>query len=118
MAFCPNYGRGVSPEEVSCPNCGHPLVQTQPAMKSAVQISAWWWLVPFFLAWISGLVAYFVLRDRNEKTAEYLLIFGIVRAFVGAIVWFVLMVALAGFLFGSFWHSTSTSVTTVSTLPL
>jgi hypothetical protein len=41
-------------------------------------ISGWWWLLPIFLAWIGGLIAYFVLKDRNQKTAEHMLIFGVV----------------------------------------
>jgi uncharacterized membrane protein (UPF0136 family) len=55
-------------------------------MKPAEPISGLWWLVPFFLAWIGGLIAYFVLKDRNEKTAEHMLIFGVVWTFVGALV--------------------------------
>lgn len=70
-------------------------MQTQPAMKPAEQISGLWWFVPLFLAWIGGLIAYFVLKDRNEKTAEHMLIFGIVWTFVGAIVVFVLFFLFA-----------------------
>ena len=81
-------------------------------MRPAEQISAWWWLVPFFLAWIGGLIAYFVLKDRNQKTAEYMLIFGIVWTFVGIFFLFVVAVGLAGFVFGSVWHFTSTSTST------
>jgi len=55
-------------------------------MKPAEPISGWWWLVPFFLAWIGGLIAYFVLKDRNQKTAEQMLIFGVVWTFVGIII--------------------------------
>ena len=106
MAFCPNCGKEVSPQAFSCPYCGHPLMQTQPAMKLAEPISGWWWLVPFFLAWIGGLIAYFVLKDRNQKTAEQMLIFGVVWTFVGAIV----VVAVAGFLFGLFGVFSSASV--------
>jgi heme/copper-type cytochrome/quinol oxidase subunit 2 len=65
-------------------------------MKPAEPISGWWWLVPFFLAWIGGLIAYFVLKDRNQKTAEHMLIFGVVWTFVGAIVIaFVLFILVA-----------------------
>lgn len=62
------------------------------------KISAAWWLLPFFLAWIGGLIAYFVLKDRNGKTATNMLIFGIVWTFVG----FVLSIAIAAFIFGLF----------------
>jgi len=101
MAFCPNCGKEVSPQAFSCPNCGHPLGQAQPAIKAADQIGWWWWLFPFFLAWIGGLIAYFALKDRNQKTAEHLLIFGIVWTFVGAVliglVFLLFAVAAVGF---------------------
>jgi uncharacterized membrane protein YvbJ len=96
LAFCPNCGKEVSPDALACPNCGHPLKQIQPAAKPAEHISAWWWLLPFFLTWIGGLIAYFVLKDRNSKTATNMLIFGIIWAFVGVII----TVLFLGFLFG------------------
>lgn len=60
-------------------------------------VSGWWWLVPFFLAWIGGLIAYFALKNRNEKTAKNMLIFGIVWTFIP-----IILVAVAGFIFGLF----------------
>ena len=111
MAFCPYCGKEVSPEAISCPNCGHPLKQAQPVIKPIEQISALWWLVPFFLAWIGGLIAYFVLKDRNQKTAEHMLIFGVVWTFVGAI-----LLAAVGFaLFYVTSTATATTATTVTT---
>ena len=62
-----------------------------------------WWLVPFFLAFIGGLIAYFVLKDRNQKTAEHTLIFGVVWTFVGPIL-------VGGLLFGLFGTFTTTTV--------
>jgi hypothetical protein len=41
------------------------------------KVSAWWWLLPIFLNWIGGLVAYFALRDRNPGTAKAMLWVGI-----------------------------------------
>ena len=98
MAFCPNCGKEVSPEAFTCPSCGHPLRQPQPAPAPREHVSAAWWLLPFFLGWIGGLVGYFVLKDRNSSTATKILVFGIVWTFVGIIV----VVAVAGFLFGLF----------------
>ncbi|MGD1054830.1 MAG: zinc ribbon domain-containing protein [Nitrososphaerales archaeon] len=86
MAFCPNCGKEVSPEAFACPNCGHPLRQFQPIPRPNEPVSGLWWLVPFFFAWIGGLIAYFVLKDRNRETAEHMLIFGIVWTFVGGII--------------------------------
>lgn len=70
-------------------------MQTQPAMKTAKKISAWWWLVPFFLAFIGGLIAYFVLKDRNQKTAEHMLIFGVFWTFIVVLTFIGLIVFVA-----------------------
>jgi uncharacterized membrane protein YeaQ/YmgE (transglycosylase-associated protein family) len=59
-------------------------------------VSATWWLLPFFLGWIGGLIGYLVLQDKNRGTATNILIFGIIWSFVGII----LLLALAGFIFG------------------
>jgi hypothetical protein len=66
-------------------------------------VSAAWWLLPFFFALIGGLVGYFLLKDRNRRTATNILIFGAVWTFVGII----FLVALIGFLFGLFGSFTS-----------
>ena len=57
----------------------------QSVAKPAEPVSGWWWLIPFFLAWIGGLINYFVLKDRNRKTARNMLIFGIIWTFVGIV---------------------------------
>jgi hypothetical protein len=113
LAFCPYCGKEVSPRAVSCPNCGHPLAQAPPTPKLAERISRWWWLLPFFLGWVGGLVDYLVLKDRNQKTAEHMLFFGVIWTFVGTILW---GVAIAGFAFGLFGTLSATSNVTVTTL--
>ena len=99
MAFCPNCGREISPQALSCPNCGHPLRWQQATIEPKEKISAWWWLLPFFLTWIGGIIAFFVLKDRNRSTATYMLIFGIVWTFVFGII---IAIAVALFIFGLF----------------
>ncbi len=64
-------------------------------MKTVEKISAWWWLVPFFLAFIGGLIAYFVLKDRNQKTAEHMLIFGVFWTFIVVLTFIGLIVFVA-----------------------
>ena len=98
VAFCPNCGKEVSPQAISCPNCGHPLKQASPAPEPMERISGWWWLLPIFLSWLGGLIAYLVLKDRNRKTATYMLIFGIVWT-IGALI---IGIAIAGLIFGLF----------------
>jgi len=98
MAFCPYCGKEVSPDAYSCPNCGHPLRQPHTPPVPNEPVSAAWWLLPFFLAWLGGLIGYLVLKDRNRGTATNILIFGIVWTFLGIIA----LIAFAGFLFGLF----------------
>jgi len=112
LAFCPNCGKEVSPEAFTCPNCGHPLRQPLPPLEPKKPVSAAWWLLPIFLAWIGGLIGYFVLKDRNRSTATHILIFGVIWTFLGVIV----LVAIAGLIFGLFGAFTTVSTVT-STLP-
>jgi uncharacterized membrane protein YeaQ/YmgE (transglycosylase-associated protein family) len=98
LPFCAHCGKEVSPQAIFCPVCGHSLKQAQTVTKPIESVSGWWWLLPFFLVFIGGLIAYFVLKDRNEKTATNMLIFGVVWTLIGPIV----LIALAGFLFGFF----------------
>ena len=91
MAFCPYCGREVSPAAVACPNCGHPLKQVPPVVETTESISAWWWLVPFFFAFLGGLYTYLVLRDRNGKTATDMLVFSIIWTFVGSFILIILV---------------------------
>ena len=67
MAFCPHCGKEVSPDAFACPACGHPLKQFQPAVRPSEPVSGLWWLLPLFLAWIGGLIAYFVLKDSEGQ---------------------------------------------------
>ena len=46
-----------------------------------------YWLLPFLLAFIGGIVGYFVLKGRNRSTATNLLISGVVWTLV--ILWIV-----------------------------
>ena len=115
MAFCPNCGKEVSPEAFMCPNCGHPLRQPPPAPEPKENVSAAWWLLPIFLAWIGGIVGYFALKDRNRSTATHILIFGIIWTFLGGVVLFVILAIIIGLFVTA---HTFTSVTTfTSTLP-
>jgi len=52
------------------------------------KISGAWWLMPVFLTWVGGLVAWVVNRDKAPKRAKSMLIWGIVLTFVYAIIWF------------------------------
>lgn len=53
--------------------------------------SRWWYLLAIFLGPIGGIVGYFVLKDRDRKFAEKLLIVGLVMIAV----WWVLSIILS-----------------------
>ncbi len=42
------------------------------------QTSWAWWLMPIFLSWLGGLVAYFAVRDKDRSKAKWLLVLGII----------------------------------------
>jgi len=98
MAFCPSCGKEVSPQALYCPNCGNNLRQATPPAQPTESVSALYWLLPLFFAFLGGIVAYVVVKDRNPKEAGHLLIFGLVWTFAAAI----LAAALFYFAFGFF----------------
>ena len=61
-------------------------------VKPFEKVAGWWWLLPIFLNWIGGLVAYFALKDRNPDTARNMLWTGIGIA----VVWFIIYAAGSG----------------------
>ncbi len=52
------------------------------------KISGAWWLMPVFLTWVGGLVAWLVNRDKAPRRSRSMLIWGIVLTFVYPIIWF------------------------------
>jgi len=46
--------------------------------------SRWWYLLPIFLSVVGGVIGYFLLKDRDRKFAERLLIIGLVMI---AVLW-------------------------------
>ncbi len=72
MAFCSYCGKEVPPQATSCPNCGHPAMQTQPAMRpgqttaSDVQVesaalSRITWYAILQIAGVAGSIATYIL---------------------------------------------------------
>ncbi len=100
MPFCPNCGKEVSPQAVSCPNCGHPLSEAQAPIQPSEDVSALYWLLPFFFGLIGGIVAYVVVKDRNRKMATYMLIFSLVWTLVGVLFAIVLFAFVTGLIGG------------------
>jgi uncharacterized membrane protein YeaQ/YmgE (transglycosylase-associated protein family) len=49
-------------------------------------VSGAWWLLPIFLGWLGGLIAWLVNRDVDPRTARNMLIVGIVISVIGALI--------------------------------
>lgn len=107
---CPRCGAANLPGSAYCENCGTMIDQKPPAgaftpppngsqisVKNAVvHTSSAWWLLPLFLTWVGGLIAWVVIRDNDKAKANRLLIFGIVMTFIWIVVGF--GISLLGFL--------------------
>ena len=64
-------------------------------MPSGGRVSGAWWLMPIFLTWVGGLIAWLVTKDRDPKRAKSMLIWGIVLSFLYPIIWFLVIWILA-----------------------
>src|SRR5208337_1419610 len=117
MAFCPSCGKEVSLQAVYCPNCGHALSQQAwpaAAAQPTESVSALYWLLPFFFALLGGIVAYLVVKDRNRRMANQLLIFGLVWTVVG-VVFSIIVFAFVTGLIGGLTASTTYTYTSIYT---
>lgn len=48
------------------------------------EIRRTWWLLPLFLGWIGGVIAWFALRRRDPRLAALMFVAGIISNVVGA----------------------------------
>ena len=73
----------------SQPTGGQPSAswtQTAPmAAPAARPVSGAWWLLPIFMGWIGGLIAYLVNRDADPGKARAMLITGVAISAVGVL---------------------------------
>jgi len=109
---CPGCGKLNTLDSLFCESCGNRIVQkvqpgTQPvhpvshqtvSPPSTSKTSAAWWLLPIFLLWIGGLIAFLVLKDNDKSKATKLLWTGIGLT----VFWIVSGIAL-NFLIPLFW---------------
>ena len=99
--FCPNCGREQESDMAFCRACG---ARMTGVARGVTKETSWaWWLLPVFLTWAGGLIAWLVLKDDNPRKAKQILIFGIcwtvaqlILSIVFLIVWFVFLFAMIG----------------------
>jgi uncharacterized membrane protein YvbJ len=106
--LCGNCGRTNPPGSVFCESCGNRLAaaagpgasatafgaaeEYQHNQNNAKSISAAWWLLPIFLTWVGGLIAFLVVKDTNKSTALKLLWTGIIITILWIAVSFIMMI--------------------------
>ena len=89
--------------KVYCQSCADEIfVQkapeaAKPAAKSAAKaaakpeaaggVSGAWWLLPIFLTWVGGLIAWAVTKDRDPRKAKSMLSWGIGLTFLYIALW-------------------------------
>jgi len=122
--YCQNCGKELSDRALFCPSCGEPTKKVEqppmqvsspaqgygpppaanvnasyPAPTPPVQnVSALWWLVPFFFGLLGGIIGYFMVKSRNPGMARKLLIFGV----AWTVVLWIISYAVSSLILGSF----------------
>jgi DNA-directed RNA polymerase subunit RPC12/RpoP len=81
---CPACGFGNASESQFCERCGSKMISQpiSPGSSQAYPIvvkktSPAWWLLPIFLTWIGGLVAWAIVRETDKSKAMKLLLTGL-----------------------------------------
>jgi len=97
--------------EVGISGTGVPTASTPPAWSADQQawgqasfgaaaprqrVSGAWWLLPIFLGWLGGLVAWLVNKDLDPEKARAMLITGIVVSVVGLLLVMLALPSLEG----------------------
>ncbi|MGA2159812.1 MAG: hypothetical protein ABSG90_11420 [Dehalococcoidia bacterium] len=72
-----------------------PKVPTAPTVSGKEKINPAWWLLPIFFTWLGGLIAWFVNKNKNAKTARNMLLGGLGMIVVQVVLVIVLLVSVA-----------------------
>jgi len=82
---CPQCGKALSPPGMT----DKAVTAKETPEKTTKKPSRLWYLLPIFLNIIGGVIGYFIIRNRDRKFAERLLIIGIIMIVVAWIASFV-----------------------------
>ena len=93
--FCPQCHTANSADSIFCDKCGFRIINQvqQPATNQANmtgKTSGAWWLMPIFMGWLGGLIAWLVVREKDKAKARSLLITGIVIS----VLWIAVAIAI------------------------
>ena len=97
--FCTSCGAELRSGSSFCGKCGTTVEQgysnPQPAynnfqgnrrlsphVHSGGKPSAAWWLLPLFLGWLGGIIAWIGVKDRDPRMAKKCLILGIIPSVI------------------------------------
>jgi len=99
VLFCKHCGKELPSSDADvCTNCGK-LVKEQTistldgGYRPGRDRSGWWYLLPFFLGIIGGLIAYLVVKDDDKELAKYCLYLGIIMTIVSIIAYVIISVS-------------------------
>ena len=53
-----------------------------------------WYLLPIFIGFLGGIIAYFILRNKDPKKAKYCFYVGLILAIIGLLLNFIFMDAI------------------------
>ena len=83
--YCQQCGGPNEEGSTFCYRCGSRLMveanlhyhHTGQRHEAPENTSAAWWLMPIFLAWVGGLIAWAIVREKDKGKAKHLLFLGI-----------------------------------------
>ena len=84
--FCGECGASIGPQ----PRDDDEPVMAEPAARPR-KTSGAWWLMPIFLAWVGGLVAWLVVREDDPGKAKWMLILGILITVAWFLLWAIIV---------------------------
>ena len=123
-SFCAYCGAELALEEIYCSQCGaaneegsrfcgecgavlepepqQPVRAAPDRTVVAPRKTSWaWWLLAFFFAWVGGLIAWAVVREKDRSKAKGLLILGLVMTAFWFLFWIVVGVIVPLILYRS-----------------
>jgi len=84
---CPQCGKEVPEDLKLCPYCGWRSTPSSLSYTPYVKKpTSWWYLVPFLLGLIGGILGYIAVKDEDKEMADNLLFIGIIMTFIGILV--------------------------------